>query len=85
MSAEYHVARTGSTDTTIFESWDAACAKALTIAASSGQSTIDVVCHSEDEAFNYGGLDAVERYRDDPDASVFERFEIKANCVGMVP
>lgn len=32
-----------------------------------------------------GGDDAVERYNEDPEASVFERFEINVNAVGRVP
>ncbi len=31
-----------------------------------------------------GGEDAVERYLEDPDASVFERYEIRVNNVGRV-
>lgn len=36
-------------------------------------------------ALEYGGEDALERYREDPEASVFERFEIKVNAIGRVP
>jgi len=46
---------------------------------------LDVLVWNEEGAEWYGGDDAVERYREDPEASVFERFEIKVNPVGMVP
>ena len=32
----------------------------------------------------YGGYDAVEQYEEDPEASVFERFEVRVNAVGKV-
>jgi len=51
---------------------------------SSGRATLDVLVYSEDGAKAHGGDDAVERYREDPDASVFERFEFSCNHVGRV-
>jgi len=50
-----------------------------------GEAVLDVVIFSEKGARAYGGDDAVERYREDPEASVFERFEFKCNAVGRVP
>lgn len=58
---------------------------ALDVAMARGESKIDVLCWSEAGARAYGGSDAVERYREDPEASVFERFEIKVNNAGRIP
>ena len=69
----------------IFRTWDEAAGFAMSIAASRGESAIDVLVYSEAGAKFVGGSDAVEEYREDPDASVFERFEIKVNSVGREP
>jgi len=45
---------------------------------------LDVCIWSEEGAKFYGGDDGVEQYRLDPEASVFDRFEININYVGMV-
>lgn len=45
---------------------------------------LDIVVYNEEDAQRYGGDDAVEKYREDPDASVFERFTVKAESVGRV-
>lgn len=46
------------------------------IAASNGEaSSVDVLVWTEAGARWYGGDDAIERYREDPEASVFERIE----------
>jgi len=58
---------------------------AVSIAMTGRTATIDVVCWTEEDAKAYGGDDAVKRYRDDPDASVFDRIEIRAESKGMVP
>jgi len=52
---------------------------------SRGEATLDILVYSEAGARSYGGDDAVEQYREDPEASVFERFEFKCNAVGRVP
>lgn len=47
---------------------------------------LDILVHSEAGARWVGGDDAVKRYREDPDASVFERYQIRgANFQGRVP
>jgi hypothetical protein len=69
----------------IFKSVDAASAFAISVAIATGYSTIDVLVYSEDGAAWYGGDDAFDRYNDDPEASVFERLEIRVNVVGSVP
>lgn len=50
-----------------------------------GESTLDVLVWSKAGVKAFGGDDAVERYEEDPEASVFERYEFKCNMVGRVP
>lgn len=70
----------------VFKSFEEAAGLALTTALSGkGKSHLDVLIFSEDGAEWYGGDDAVEQYNEDPEASVFERFEIKVNAVGRIP
>jgi len=69
-----------------FKTFDEAAAFALEDAISSGVwKNFDVIIHSEAGARWFGGQDAVEQYREDPDASVFQRIRIKAEVEGMVP
>jgi len=58
---------------------------AMDLAMMTGEATLDVLVWSEEGARAYGGSDAVERYEEDPEASVFERFEVSVNNVGTVP
>ncbi len=51
---------------------------------SSGRATLDVLVSSEAGARWCGGDDSVAYYREDPDASVFERFTFKCNAEGRV-
>jgi len=50
----------------------------------SGQGTLDVCVWSEEGARHYGGDDAVESYREDPECSVFERYEIRVSSMGRI-
>ena len=68
----------------IFKTWDEATSYALSVAMSRGESTLDVLICSEKGANWYGGSEAVDWYNEDPEASVFERFEIRVDSVGMV-
>lgn len=68
-----------------FNTFASAAVFALQVAASRGEAKLDVLILSEEGARFYGGDEAVERYNEDPEASVFERLEIKVNNVGMVP
>lgn len=69
----------------IFKAFDEACGFAVGLAASDGRShDVDVLIHSEAGAKWWGGDDAVESYRDDPEASVSERITVQANAVGRV-
>jgi len=84
---EYEVAEfVGKSGTTkrVFPTFDQAAAFAFSVAASRGETTLDVLIWSEEGARAYGGDDAVRRYNEDPEASVFERFEIKINAAGRV-
>lgn len=59
--------------------------RAFGIALSRGNTYLDVLVYSAEGAYWWGGDDAVEQYKIDPDASVFERLEIKINNLGMIP
>jgi hypothetical protein len=69
----------------IFKDGKEAGAFAVQVAIARGEANIDVLVWSEEGARAYGGDDAVERYNEDPEASVFERYEVKVNFVGSVP
>ncbi len=81
---EYHVDRE-TIGTLVTNDPIAAMSAALLYAISHGTATMDVCIFSESGARDFGGDDAVEFYREDPEASVFERFEITVNMVGRVP
>ena len=82
---EYHVSEKGKLKTDIFTKVEDAKVKAFDIAVNSGLPVLfDVIVCSAEDAREHGGDEAVERYLADPDASVFERFEIKCNCIGGV-
>lgn len=81
---EYHVDCVGG-EVSVFGSFEEAGAAAVVRAAHTGESTIDVVVWSEEGARAYGGDDAVEQYLEDPEASVFERLEVRVNNQGRVP
>jgi hypothetical protein len=68
-----------------FKKFDEAAGFALSIAVARGESVLDVLVWSKAGAKWYGGDDAVEEYNEDPEASVFQRFQIKVNAQGRVP
>jgi len=68
-----------------FKVFDEAAGFAISLAVSGRDVDLDVLIWSEEGAEWYGGDDAVEQYNEDPEASVFERFEIKVNAVGRIP
>ncbi len=68
-----------------FKTFDEGAAFAMQVAVSRGEAVLDVLIWSEEGAEWYGGDDAVDQYNEDPEASVFERFEIRVNAVGRVP
>jgi len=65
----------------IFKTWDEACGFAVGLAASGRTVHLDVLCHDEAGAKAMGLED---QYKEDPDASVTTRLEIKANDQGRV-
>jgi hypothetical protein len=70
----------------VFKSFDEAAGFALSIALAGRERVhLDVLIWSAAGARAYGGDDAVEQYREDPEASIFERYEIRANNMGRVP
>lgn len=79
-----YIVYASSTDET-FASYAKAAAYLVTGLVCHGKATLDVLIHSAKGARWYGGDDAVEQYNDDPDASVFERIEFRANPIGKVP
>lgn len=69
-----------------FNTFEKAAAAALLEAMRSGVwKNFDVIIHSEEGARWWGGDNAVEQYRQDPNASVFERSRIKVDIEGTVP
>ena len=58
----------------IFKDPKEAQAFAISVAIARGEANLDVLVWSAAGALAYGGSDAVEAYREDPEASVFERF-----------
>ena len=70
----------------IFDTWEEACASAIELSLYFGTPwNLDVLVYSDKGANWWGGESAVEEYREDPDASVFQRFVINADGVGRVP
>lgn len=68
-----------------FKKFDEACGFAVSLAASDGgEHNIDVLAYSEAAARFWGGDDAVEVYREDPEASVHERIVVRADAKGRI-
>lgn len=81
---EFHVEARGI-DAQIFKSFDKACGHAVGLAASGKENVrVDVCIWSLEGARAWGGDDAVQEYNEDPDASVFERIEVKTDSKGRV-
>ena len=63
-----------------------AAQNAIAESASTGQPvTIDVVVWSRAGAKWWAGDEGVEQYKDDPEASVFERIVVQAQSQGRIP
>lgn len=70
----------------IFKTFDEAAGFAVSIGLSGRERVdINVLVGSESGARWLYGDDGVEEYREDPEASVFERIEIKVNSMGRIP
>lgn len=81
---EFHVLNRGD-DLKTFSKFDEAAGLAVAMSASDGRpATIDVVVWSRAGARKYGGDYAVERYLEDPEASVFDRITIRAESRGRI-
>lgn len=68
------------------QDFDEAATLAVVRSVSTGQPVIvDVVIFSRAGAKFYGGDEGVAQYKEDPEASVFERIVIQAQSQGRVP
>lgn len=68
-----------------FKRFDEAAAFAFIGALQDGVwRNLSVLIHSEAGARWWGGADAVEQYRSDPDASVFKQLAVKVDDRGMI-
>ncbi len=67
-----------------YTTFDEALISAFSVALSEGATNLDVLVYSEEGAEAFGGESSVEEYREDPEASVFRRFEIEVRDVGRV-
>lgn len=69
----------------IFPTFDEAAAFAVSLSVSTGRKVnIDVLAFSRKAAAAWSGSYGEEQYDEDPDASVHDRIEIRANDVGRV-
>jgi hypothetical protein len=69
----------------VFKTFDEAASFAVGLARSNGSRVhLDVLVYSPAGAAWWAGDDAVADYYDDPEASVFERIEIRADSLGRV-
>lgn len=83
---EFHVTDPSNSRTFLHSFIRDALAMAAELALLRGVTTyVDVVVWDRAAAVRWGGDDAGEAYDEDPDASVFERIEVKVNSLGRVP
>jgi hypothetical protein len=70
----------------VFRTPDEAAGFAISLALSHGKTVdLNVLVFSKAGARWWAGDEGAEMYDEDPEASVFERIEIKANSVGRIP
>lgn len=81
---EFHVSEQDLSRTEVFKRNDEALLRAFVIALHRGKAVIDIVVWSEAGARWVGGEDGVASYREDPDASVFERYELAVGYRGRI-
>ena len=67
-----------------FDTFAEAAVHAISVSATHGNAKvlIDVIISSQSAARWWGGDEAVWRFKEDPDASVFERIEVRASALG---
>jgi hypothetical protein len=82
-AVEFVVAGAGR-PSSYFSTFKEASAKAVEVAAANGDAVLDVIIHSEAGARWWGGDAAVDRYKDDPEASVFDRYIVTINYQGTI-
>lgn len=68
----------------IFKTFDAASGFAVSLTASGRPSNIDILVWSRAGAKWLMGDDGAQQYDEDPEASVFERLEIRVNNQGRI-
>ena len=68
-----------------YPTFDEALIYAFSVAISAGQARIDVLVYGQEGTDAFGGHEAVADYRENPDASVFRRFELEVRDLGQVP
>lgn len=83
---EFHVSGFDN-DAFITKSFKEASAEAVRNSIDLGEkwTGIYVVVHSEAGAKWWMGEEGVRRYREDPEASVFDKINVKAQSEGMIP
>jgi hypothetical protein len=67
-----------------FGLFDEALSFAFSVALKEPKVTFDVLVYSPEGAEWFGGEDAVTSYEEDPEASVFQRFELQVTDAGRV-
>jgi hypothetical protein len=67
-----------------FRTFDKALLHAFSVAIREGAVTLDVLVYSEEGAEWFQGEEGVQRHQEDPEASVFQRFEIAVADLGQV-
>jgi hypothetical protein len=69
----------------IFKKFPDACALAVSLAASDGRPhNVDVLAYGVGDARAWAGDYGVREYKADPEASVFDRFEVRADDKGRI-
>lgn len=70
-----------------FKDWAEAASVAVAMSASGGgeEAVIDVLVHSVEGAQHWLGGYGADMYREDPEASVFQRFSLRVQDKGRVP
>lgn len=70
-----------------YSKWDDAVIRAFAASAQRGgdEVVIDVLIYGRAGAKAWMGAEGVRQYDEDPEASVFQRFSIRANDEGRIP
>jgi hypothetical protein len=80
---EFHVDVCGNTQ--VLSTFEKAVETAVIQSIGTGKPIfVDVVVWSKKAAYAFGGSHGVDTYLEDPEASVFQRIEIRANDLGRI-